>query len=81
MFQSGSNARRGVPSRSRRRASEIWNTPQLRLPLVFGSTYSGSRNDAQRAMATAVSGSSTNTSRTRFVTSAGDQVVMFTFWA
>jgi hypothetical protein len=65
-----------VPSSSRRRTSEIWNTPQLRLPLVLGSTHSGSRNDEQRAMATAVSGDSTNTSRIRPSTCAGDQVAM-----
>jgi hypothetical protein len=81
MFQSGSNARRGVPPSSRRRASEIWNTPQLRLPLVLGSTHSGSRNDAQRATATAVRGSSTNTSRIRRATLSGDQVAMLAFRA
>ena len=38
MFHAGSNAFSGVPPCSRRRRSEIWKTPQLRLPLVLGST-------------------------------------------
>lgn len=67
-------ASRGLPPSFRSEASEIWKTPQVRVPLGFGTMWNGSRDDWQSATATARSGTSRNTERTRCRTRPGDQV-------